>query len=437
MVKTLSLASALLKNAGSPFDVRFGKKKGRIAQASIYLLLLLGLLPILAGLFIVYREMYGLFAPTGDLAYATGTMLNLLCVVIFIFTLFSAPSIYYLSKDVGFLLPLPIRPAQIIGAKFIVSLVYEYVFALFLLAPMYAAYVVKMPAPALTINMALAFAALPVAPMVYATVIVMLLMRLSGFGKNRDAYNMVVGVAAICFGLAVTMYSSNLNLITTEQVVSMVDGNRGALGALKSIFPGSVYAGRAIADADFLAQAADLLISALTAAAFIMLAQLIYFKGVVGVSESNAPQGRMTREGIMRGAYERKILPSYFMKEILTLVRSPVAFLNCVLIVFILPPLTAAPMLMNMGGAGADLGFNLSIDFSDPRVFAVAMSVAAAAGLLMSSVAMAAPTSISREGSNYIFMKYIPVPYAAQIEAKALCGAAIGVLGSAFLALMS
>ena len=56
-------------------------------------------------------------------------------VIIFLFSIFAIPSVYYFSKDIDHLLVLPIKPEVILTSKLAVCIVYEYLFAAAVLVP--------------------------------------------------------------------------------------------------------------------------------------------------------------------------------------------------------------------------------------------------------------------------------------------------------------
>ena len=431
MLKCLSLAKVLLRELGGVFEIKFGKKGGSKAGVAIFIFVGVCMLPLLGAFYAMFLSLYEILQPAGELAYGTGTILNLASVVIFFFSIMSAPGIYYFSRDVEYLLPLPLRPAQIIGAKFLVTLLIEYVVCLFIVGPMYAAYLSHLPAAALTLNSIIVFVTLPVAPLAYSTLIIMVFMRVFKFGRSRDAYNLLIGLIALTFGLGIGMFSSRLNNVTAEQAMFLIDGSSGTLGALRSIFPATVFAGRAIADGDFVSQLINIFQTAFIALAFFLAANLLYLKSVVGISETGAPSKKMTREELESGTKPRGVFASYVLKEMRLLLRSPVALLNCVMMMFFMPLLLVFTMFVSLGGAeGAELASFLTFDFRDPQTAAYAMAAAAAAGLFISCMNLTTSTSVSREGRNYIFIKYVPVSYRTQLNAKAASGMLVSLAGT-------
>jgi ABC-2 type transport system permease protein len=435
MRKILSLIWVLLKSAAGSFDIKLGSKERKWAAPLFWGIIAVSLLPIMFIFYTMFAGLFAIFAPAGQLGFAVGLVLNLGALVIFFFSAFSAPAIFYLSKDVEYLLPLPLTPGQIIGAKFTVALVFEYAVALFIMAPMAAALIPYVPAAGLTVNAVLTFLTLPVVPLVYSTVIVMVLMSFSKFGRNRDMYNMLVGLIAVVFGLGIGMGSQRLAAIDTEQVLALLEGGQASLNALRSVFMNNIFAGRALAGEAFYNQLFNLAIMGLFILIFKYLGEMLYFKGAIGVSESSSPGKKMTRDDIGKAAQSRSQFTAYLQKELRLLFRSPIALLNCVLLVFLMPVILGVSLFVGAQGGLEELDVAMmvsNVNFTDPAVATWVMAGASAAGFFFSCMCSVTATAISREGRLFFVMKFIPVPYRTQLNAKAMSGLLVTLAGLLF-----
>jgi len=115
------------------------------------------------------------------------------------------------------------------------------------------------------------------------------------------------------------------------------------------------------------------------------------------------------------------------MKELRLLFRSPSALLNCVLGAFIMPIMIIAMMFIQ--GQGAIFSeLQEVINFSDSRTLALSFVAMSAIGILSASMVTVTSTAISREGQNFFIMKYIPVSYRTQLNAKAFSGIIISFI---------
>ena len=153
-------------------------------------------------------------------------------------------------------------------------------------------------------------------------------------------------------------------------------------------------------------------------AVFYVIGNAIYFKGVIGVSESKADRKVLSREDMKKGTVKKNILIAYSIKELKLLVRTPIYFLNCILISLIYPLFILFPIFMGSSGDKAEMEQLFTFIRSvDQGVLMVGM---VGVGFLLGSINIISSTAISREGKNFYFVKYIPVSYMTQIYAKIL-----------------
>ena len=123
---------------------------------------------------------------------------------------------------------------------------------------------------------------------------------------------------------------------------------------------------------------------------------------------------------------------SCFRKEIRLLVRSPIYFMNCVMMVFLWPLFLIIPfsiqIFQNQDIPIGELLGMFSIEGTGGA--AVTMFVVLCISLGVGLFNYAAGTAISREGKNLYFMKIIPVPLGVQLRAKLLTAVCFGMAGT-------
>ncbi|MCL2604385.1 MAG: hypothetical protein FWD90_07895 [Defluviitaleaceae bacterium] len=416
---------------GQMFNMKVSGKENKWAGPLLIGLVVLSLAPMAWLFYYMLNSMYAFFAEFGYLDLIVGVTLNLGALIIFILSLLTAPAIFYFSKDVEYILPLPVKPVQIIGAKFAVAMVFEYILAVFLVGVMFAALLGNVGAGMLSVNMVLIALTLPILPMVYSTVIIMLMMRFVRFIRNPDRYSWIIGTVGLGLGLAFMFVSQSMFSIDEEALLAMLMGEPVAMNALNAIFMTNYFSALAVNAADLGAMAVNQLGNIVVAAAglflFFLLAKALYFKGVIGLSESNSGGKKMTREDIMAGAVGQGVFRAYVMKEIRVLFRSPVAFMNCVIMVLFMPIILVVsfiPILTSGSGDGM-MELLAAVDLTEPRTAAIALVGMMVLALTMSGAATITASAISREGRNFFVMKYLPVRYRTQLNAKAACGLAV------------
>ena len=147
-------------------------------------------------------EAYDGLHAIGQEAVILGFGLSVVSIVIFFFGIFYAMGIFYFSMDVENLLPLPFKPWHIMGAKFTVVLIYEYLTEIIFFAPTLISYGIKSSGGILYyIYGVIIFLLLPIVPLVIASVINMIIMRFTNIAKNKDRFRLLGGIIAMCFGV--------------------------------------------------------------------------------------------------------------------------------------------------------------------------------------------------------------------------------------------
>lgn len=433
MAKLLSLSTAMLKNTFSLVDQGRKRKTNRWISISFTLILVVALLPTVASFYMLTSDGIELLLPLNQEGVILGLLLNAVPLLIFFFALFLVPAIYYFSKDIETLLALPLRPYEILGSKLFVSLIYEYLTISFFFVPVIAAYMyIMQPAVGFYLFSILLFLTLPLVPLIFASVIMMVIMWLVPFAKNRDFFNMISGFLALGVGLWVNMQVGGLESITEGQLVAfLVEGNNSLLQTFKFIFPNIPFALNALLQGSVFDALIYLAITSAIVLGFLSLGQLLYFRGIIGINETSSSRKILSEANLTRSTRSSKAIVSYTIKELKLLFKTPIYLLNCVSINFLLPILFL-PLFTMSSGAEDIQAILAMIDFNSPTTITVAIGLGIAVGLTMGSINMISATAISREGQFFYFMKMIPMSYRDQLNAKAASGIILSLSGILF-----
>jgi len=432
--KLLILTLALMKNGFS-----FPKEKNKkIKQILLFFVLAFSLLPMVFSIVNFLTNTYDGLATVGEEGVLLSLGIAVSAFVIFFFGLFYTMNTFYFSDDVENLLPLPIKSSHILGAKFIIVTIFEYLTASMIFLPILIVYGVKSGGGLLYYLYALLiFLALPVIPIVLDSVIVMIIMRFTNLAKNKDAFRVISAVIAIIFGVGVSTMSQRLVLNAGAGQTQL--GNNSMVAVTSNIFPASKLGALGLINHGNLSglvyTGLFIIVSLLGFYLFLLLGNKLYFKGVTGVSVSSSSKKQISSEELSRKSIRSSVMRSYVMKEIRILFRTPAYFINCILMNFIWPIFLIIPIFTqpnSMSGIGAMVGVMQKQGISG-TVFVAFFGVM----LFVSSSNGIAATSISREGENVFFNKYIPVSYKTQIMAKVIAGVIMGVVGMLSISLVA
>ncbi|MDD4835304.1 MAG: transporter [Lutispora sp.] len=426
MSKMFILAKVLLKT-----NFKLTKK-----SIDLGLIIVLSLLPMTGLIWTAAWEGYDIMAGVGQQGLILWTAISLVSLLTFLLGIFFIMGVFFYSNDIELLIPLPLKPWQILGAKFITVLVYEYMSQLVLFAPVLLAYGIKDNASFVYyVYGLLVYLLLPIVPLVFSSFINILVMRSFRFVKNKDKMKTISGIVtmamAIGFNIVVQRFSRNLG--NPEELVGLIQqGNNSLLLKSQDVFIVNRFMAMALTNyGDLLSSLGNIVLSIIGVAAFIGLflytGEKLYLKGVIGLTEaapSRKPSGNATKRNFFKGS---SALGALRGKELKLLFRTPVYFLNCILMNFLWPVFLLIPIFT--GGEEMGQISELSKYLGDPKVLAYIVAGAAGTALFISGSNMISSTSISREGKNLYVSKYLPVDYKTQINAKAQCGMLMGLTG--------
>lgn len=339
--------------------------------------------------------------------------------VIFIFGIFYVISIMYHADDVEQMKYMPLKVQHMLGAKFITLVIYEYIFESFILLPVLVAYGIKSGAGITYIlYSAILFLITPIIALSIAAVLVMIVMRFTSFGKNKQVFKFVGGILAMVLAIGFNLLIQGSVSKISDAALMEAFKNSTLPDLFSNIFPGIGFASKALLNSTGMDGLWNLLLFILCTggaiAVFMIAGQLLYLKGVSGITETSAK--RKAIKDLGRETESTSAVRAYFTKEIRLLFRSPIAFMNCVLMTFIWPVLLV--IIFFSGGSKMSQISTLLSQAGDGLFFAILVGMSA---FVTSSIPITS-TAISREGTSLYFSKYIPMSMHKQLQAKAFTG---------------
>ncbi len=439
MKTVLKIALVMIRgggNSGFGSDARKrGKLIGRIGNYVLFLVLAVYFLAIAS---VSAWGFYGLLDPVGLAPMMIGIFLSAGVVIVFFFGILYVMSVFYFSSDVEKLLHLPIRAEHIIAAKFLVSLIYEYLFLGIIIAPALTVYGIRSQAPIVYYPLMIAvFLLLPIIPLAIASVLVMAIMRFTTFARNKDRFNMVSMMLALGLSMAFVFGMQSMTSMNPLDLAALLTASADRLAAITaSAFPGTAFAAAALGGAGTGSGLLNLLLllasSAVASAIVLLVGRAFYFKGVIGISAVSSARRKLTSAELDRAGKSSSAFISYMAKDIRILFRTPIYFANCVLMNFLWPVFILLPFL---SGEEA-LSIGTLRQFLHPMLFegdrpalSLSLAIAFAGAALLSSINGIAASALSREGRLLYIMKMIPMSYNRQIMAKVSVGVIFSAIG--------
>jgi ABC-2 type transport system permease protein len=353
--------------------------------------------------------------------------------MILLFGLYYIISAFYFSKDLEFLIPLPLRPGEVMASKFAIILVNEYLTVLAVVGPVLGTYgtLAKGGIPYWT-NAVLVYLLLPVIPLAFVAVLVVAMMRLINVSRKKDALILVGSLVLIAGAVGLQfLIGKSQGRGGMEDLAAFLGSPDSLLNRIGAKFPPSAWAGKALAggwSAEGLTNLGILLGTSLGLLwLLLVLSEKIFYRGLVGIGETSARRRVLSRSEMSRRvATGRHPVRAVFIREWRIMNRTPIFLLNGPLTILIFPALFMLMTRMDSGrgDSAAMLGFLTGAAGAVPVILA-----SAAFMILGGTLNGTASSTFSREGPQFWMSKALPVSPRDQVLAKFIHSYLIVVLG--------
>lgn len=332
----------------------------------------------------------------------------LLVSILLLFT--SLPSIltsFYFSDDIETYIPLPLHPYQIILGKSIGPLVSVYGLTLFGLGPVFLLYGMYSGASiGYYLTALITLLLFPIVPFIFASLLMMIVMRYANIAKNKDRTKVFAGVFSLVFIVGVNV------VIRLNQDAGNVSQDAGkwlaeqehVLWNTTKFLPNVFLATEALNGQlplwqSLLAFIGFILITLMSVTIFLLAGQKLYYHGVRGVSG-----GSKSRKSVDIHSSNKNLSPfwSYTRKEVKLVFRTPSFFINCVVQNLFAPIFLAIMLFLDNGISEltAEIG---SVDGKYILIGMIGFT------LFVLGTNPTATTAISREGRSWFTNLYMPV----------------------------
>lgn len=445
----ITLTKVLLKtglNMGSMNMKR--KKNGQMKKpmnaSASWILSIVICIPVALMMGLGGAAMYQGFATVDMTAAGYDMLVNFGAFMVLLLAIPYVLSVFFMSSDLVSLLPLPLTPSQILAAKFTSVLMYEYLIIGMFYAPLLIGYGIAAGGGVLFwIIVAISCLVLPVTPLVYASFLAVIMMRLLKNVKNKE---MIVTIGSFLMVFVVMGVSMSVGAFSggsavsgeAAQMMAGLSDKMGAINKIGVIFPNNKLLAGALANDNLLWMLLYLFTVVALLGFFLFLGQKIYFSSVGGMREGAGKRQVISQEKMTSLTRQRTPKRAFLHKEIKTLFRSPEYFTNCLLMPIIFPPIMLVsmlvPMLSSMKQEGSahirEMLAQVTTQAPAETVLPVVLIVIFALAIMIAGFNLTTTTCLSREGQGFIYMKSIPMSYRDQLESKSWCGLLIGFIAS-------
>ena len=347
-------------------------------------------------------------------------------------------AVFYFSNDLPVLIPLPLRPWEVLASKFAVILSNEYLGLLVFIVPLFVAYGMRADVSLIsyTLSAIIVFLTLPVIPVAIASILTVILMRIVGFAKRKDMLTIIGGFLLTAMIIGVQFYiQTKLPARGDEQefMMQLLSQANSLVAILGRQFPPSIWATWAVSEAGtfkgLLSLGLSLGASALSFGLFLAIGNRFFYQGLLsGFEAPKAKRGALGRKSGKIRFSERTPLLSLAITEIKLFSRTPVFVLNGFIGFLMFPILFVVLLFVGNDPEIAQLWDSL---VTMPEFHSIGALLVGAYFFLLTAFSGIPFSPFSREGKmNIWFLRSQPVSGRTAAKGKALAAEIMIVAGA-------
>lgn len=410
MKKILELTKVFLKTSFSNMEAQtMGNNKSKLGMAFLYLFLIVYLGGIIG--FLSYNVIDGLISIQQEAVFIGLILLMTIGFTLFQ-SIFSSINVLYFTKDSEYILPLPLKPSEIILARTNVIIIMEYIVELIIsLVPLIIYGVMTGAGIIYYITMLIALILIPIFPVLLISTIVMFVMSFSKIVRNKNRFQLIATVIVLIFSVVPGMSFSTFDEeITQEQMIQLVMQANGLVDLIKGYFPTLAPLTTALTTTSLFEVLISILetigISFIALIIYVFIAEKIYFKGLVGnLFSGSKKKGKVDLS--KNNFRNSKLYKSYIGKEFKLLFRNPIFLMQCLVPAVLIPIIMIGIFALNFKDISQEELQEITSVIPTDTLVVVSVILGIIQFFFMFSYISI--TAISRDGNNAVFMKYAPV----------------------------
>ena len=158
----------------------------------------LGVVPMFYGIVLLIENVYLVLKPMGQERVLLSFGILAGQILILLFGIYYVIAAFYFSRDLEFLIPLPLRPGEVMASKFAVIVINEYLTVAAIVLPVVITVgVLARAGIGYWVNATLVYLALPIIPLAVVSLAVVTMMRFINISRKKDAFILVGSLVLI------------------------------------------------------------------------------------------------------------------------------------------------------------------------------------------------------------------------------------------------
>ena len=361
--------------------------------------------------------------------------------ILFAESIFETLNSLYFSKDLKQFLTMPIKPWKLILAKIINIIKSEYMMELLMLfIPMcvygYYDFFREIPDLLYFTYTIIVLLLLPVIPIFITSLIVSIIMRATHKIKNKNKVLYIVAILTIIAVSMIGMNFKNDSIRINYRIVDFTDMLLRTNGMSEDLSEKFIFLKpimNIMNNYDNFDGLKNLLLFVAEtigiAGICLTLMSKIYLKGAIGTVVGNGQSNNIQKTGrlTLKDVTKKNKVFTYIIKEIKTLIRTPIFAIQCIIMPTIYP-LIVYFIIMGFAFFSRYLDYNLleAINYKFNNIQGLIVFIGV--GQVFFMMNFTSIIAISRDGFNSKFMKFIPIELSKQFNIKSRLGIVLNTI---------
>ena len=359
--------------------------------------------------------------------------------ILFTKSVFESLNVLYFSRDLKILLRMPIKPISLIHAKILNMIISEYQMEIIMLAiPMMIYGLVTNVGLMFYLYMIIILLFLPIIPILITTLIISTIMRFTNVIKNKSKVMYLTIIFAILILGFVTMSFNTTENISVSGFENVILQANGLAETIADYFVLIKPIMSTLQNYNNMQGLQNLLIylveNIICYVIVVFIVSKIYLKGAIGTIINSKKDFKGSTKLTIKDFKKKSIIKSYISKEIKVLKRSPIFFIQCLLMP-IVDPLIVLTILLLFVGFASRVGVDVWGEFNIQASKSIGCAIFLAIGQAFYMMNFCSIIAVSKESKNAIQLKYLPLSLKKQFSLKISIGVLVNSLVSIFVAM--
>lgn len=346
-------------------------------------------------------------------------------------SIFTSLNVLFFSKDLEALLPLPIKPNKIVMAKFNCLVISQYLMYFVVAVPILFVYGYLLNVGFLYYVYAiLILLFFPIIPVVLVSLLLTIIMKFTNIVKNKETVQYITAflTVIIIFFVQFAVGTGNQEITNEELAEKLVEIN-DSVEEYFVLLPNVKCAVSTLNNYENIEGLKSFTIFIFESFIIYFIVSFITSKFYVKTVTSIMNKGtKGNKKEILNKDYRKnKIANTYVLKEIKTLIRNPIFFMQCVIPPFLFPLVFLVPSAIAITDQSYEAA-NVMEYLSGYMNSTVGLIASIEVLGLLYIFNFATITSVSRDGNDAKIMKYLPIDLGKQLMYKSILGIVFNII---------